>query len=81
VDANVRNVVVLTGDVHRTWANDVKVDYKDPAVGWNPHLKFYNDIRGYVHTKITKDAKTGWARGKPPWRQHGATASTRLRGT
>ena len=28
---NVRNAVVLTGDVHRNWANDVKVDYKDPA--------------------------------------------------
>ena len=31
VDANVRNAVVLTGDVHRNWANDLKVDYKDPA--------------------------------------------------
>jgi phosphodiesterase/alkaline phosphatase D-like protein len=31
VDANVRNAVVHTGDVHRTGANDVKVDYKDPA--------------------------------------------------
>ncbi len=30
VDSNVRNAVVLTGDVHRNWANDVKVDYKDP---------------------------------------------------
>jgi hypothetical protein len=29
VDANVP--VVLTGDVHRNWANDLKVDYKDPA--------------------------------------------------
>ncbi|WP_104116334.1 alkaline phosphatase [Arthrobacter sp. B1805] len=83
VDANVRNAVVLTGDVHRNWANDVKVDYKDPqspAVGtelvctsvtstgngngatsdpvqaWNPHLKFYNDQRGYVNTRITKDS-------------------------
>ena len=31
VDADVRNAVVLTGDVHRNWANDLKVDYKDPA--------------------------------------------------
>jgi alkaline phosphatase D len=76
VDANVRNAVVLTGDVHRNWANDLKVDYKDPAspaVGselvctsitstgstvdhvmpWNPHLKFYNDNRGYVNTTVT----------------------------
>lgn len=36
VDANVRNAVVLTGDVHRHWASDVKVDYQDtdsPVVG------------------------------------------------
>ncbi len=26
VDANVRNAVVLTGDVHRNWANGPKVD-------------------------------------------------------
>ena len=85
VDANVRNAVVLTGDVHRNWANDVKVDYKDPGVtggglelvctsitstgngsasttdpvmAWNPHLKFYNDNRGYVNTRITKDSMT-----------------------
>lgn len=85
MDANVRNAVVLTGDVHRNWANDVKVDYKDPAspavgselvctsitstgngtgstadpvMAWNPHLKFYNDNRGYVNTRITRDAMT-----------------------
>ena len=28
----------------------------DPVMAWNPHLKFYNDNRGYVNTKITKDA-------------------------
>ncbi|WP_142057612.1 alkaline phosphatase [Pseudarthrobacter sp. B4EP4b] len=85
LDAKVRNAVVLTGDVHRNWANDLKVDYKDPAspvvgselvctsitstgngtgattdptMAWNPHLKFYNDSRGYVNTKITRDAMT-----------------------
>ena len=84
-DAKVRNAVVLTGDVHRHWATDLKVDYKDPAaavvgselvcssitstgdgtgsttdptMAWNPHLKFYNDNRGYVNTRITKDALT-----------------------
>ncbi|MET3172446.1 UNVERIFIED_ORG: phosphodiesterase/alkaline phosphatase D-like protein [Arthrobacter sp. UYCu721] len=31
VDANVRNAVVLTCDVHRNWANDLKVNYKDPG--------------------------------------------------
>ncbi|TVU63979.1 alkaline phosphatase [Paenarthrobacter nitroguajacolicus] len=85
VDAKVRNAVVLTGDVHRHWATDLKVDYKDPesrvvgselvcssitstgdgsgsttdpTMAWNPHLKFYNDNRGYVNTRITKDALT-----------------------
>ena len=77
VIANVRNAVVLTGDGHRNWANDIKVDYKDPAspvvgselvcisnaststgstadrtMARNPHLKFYNDCRGYVSTRI-----------------------------
>ena len=27
-------------------------------MAWNPHLKFYNDNRGYVNTRITKDAMT-----------------------
>ncbi|AKU17254.1 alkaline phosphatase D family protein [Luteipulveratus mongoliensis] len=31
VDARVRNPIVLTGDVHRNWANDLKVDYRDPS--------------------------------------------------
>jgi alkaline phosphatase D len=83
VDAKVRNAVVLTGDVHRHWANELKIDFKDPAspvvgselvstsitsggngsgatfdpvMAWNPHLKFYNDQRGYVTTRITKDS-------------------------
>ncbi|ALG10716.1 alkaline phosphatase D family protein [Kibdelosporangium phytohabitans] len=31
VQRGVRNPVVLTGDVHRAWANDLKVDYTNPA--------------------------------------------------
>lgn len=30
----------------------------DPVMAWNPHLKFYNDNRGYVNTRLTKDAMT-----------------------
>ena len=30
----------------------------DPVTAWNPHPKFTNDNRGYVNTKITKDAMT-----------------------
>ncbi|MGW7685156.1 alkaline phosphatase D family protein [Kribbella sp. NPDC054772] len=29
VDRSVRNPVVLTGDVHRAWANDIKADYNN----------------------------------------------------
>jgi alkaline phosphatase D len=85
VDAGVRNAVVLTGDVHAHWADELKLDYTDPTsrtvgtelvcssvtstgdgvdvasgqhpwAAWNPHLRFYNNQRGYVRTKITKDA-------------------------
>ena len=31
VDAGVRNPVVLTGDVHAHWADDLKLDYADPT--------------------------------------------------
>jgi alkaline phosphatase D len=31
VDRAVRNPVVLSGDVHRAWANDLKADYATPA--------------------------------------------------
>jgi alkaline phosphatase D len=31
VDAGVRNAVVLTGDVHVAWANELKLDYADPT--------------------------------------------------
>lgn len=85
VDAGVRNPVVLTGDVHAHWADELKLDYDDPtgpSVGtelvcssitsggdggdtaaqahpwlqWNPHLRFQNNLRGYVNTTITKDS-------------------------
>ena len=84
VDAGVRNPVVLTGDVHRSWACDLKLDYDDPTsqtvgvelvctsltatgngrdtnpddlwiVQTNPHIRFYNNLRGYVMTTVTPD--------------------------
>jgi alkaline phosphatase D len=87
VDAGVRNPVVLTGDVHAHWADELKLDYADPTsrtvgtelvcssitstgngadvpsgnhpwAAWNPHLRFYNNQRGYVRTTITGDAMT-----------------------
>jgi alkaline phosphatase D len=75
----VRNPVVLTGDVHKAWANDLKVDYTNPnspVIGTelvtssvssggngsgstsiprrsvNPHHRFFNDLRGYVRTRV-----------------------------
>ncbi|AGL21659.1 alkaline phosphatase [Actinoplanes sp. N902-109] len=82
VDAGVRNPVVLTGDVHAHWADELKLDWADPTsrtvgtelvcssitstgdgadvvpgthpwAAWNPHLRFYNNQRGYVRTRIT----------------------------
>ncbi len=84
VEAGVRNLVVLTGDVHEHWAADLKLDYDDPearTVGselvcssitsggdgadapaqshpWmahNPHLRFHNNLRGYVRTTVTPE--------------------------
>ncbi|MGW9476619.1 alkaline phosphatase D family protein [Saccharomonospora azurea] len=84
VAAGVRNPVVLTGDVHTHWANELKADYADPdspVIGTelvtssvtsggdgadsdptehpdlqrNPHIKFRNNQRGYVRTRLTRD--------------------------
>jgi len=84
-DAQVRNPVVLTGDVHAHWASDVLADWQDPAsevlgseliassitsggdgydepngahpwAAWNPNIKFWTNLRGYVSTRITGDS-------------------------
>ena len=84
VDAEVRNPVVLTGDVHAHWASEVLADPLDgasevlgselvtssitsggdgydaptgahPWAAWNPNLKFWTNLRGYVSTTITPD--------------------------
>ncbi|WP_280387908.1 alkaline phosphatase D family protein [Nocardia wallacei] len=81
VDAGVRNPVVLTGDVHASWAADIKQRWNDPGaptvgtelvatsitsggdgsettaetaavLAENPHIKFHNNRRGYVRTRI-----------------------------
>ncbi|WP_231333620.1 alkaline phosphatase D family protein [Actinomadura graeca] len=104
VDADVRNAVVLTGDVHAHWASDLKEDYDDPdsdTVGSelvctsitstgdgkdsdpadhpylkiNPHLRFYNNQRGYVMTKIGKDAMKADFKTLSTVRTRGAKAS------
>ena len=79
---NVRNPVVLTGDVHAHWAAEVKERFEDPSsptvatelvatsitsggdgsetrddtaatLADNPHIRFYNNRRGYVRTRFT----------------------------
>jgi alkaline phosphatase D len=90
--------------VHRNWANDVKVDYKnpespivgtelvstsitstgngtgsttDPVMAWNPHLKFYNDQRGSVKTRITPDSMTADFRVLEYVTVHGSPINTK----
>jgi alkaline phosphatase D len=79
---DIQNVVVLTGDVHASWACDLKADWKNPdsatlgvefvgtsvtsggdgsdirsdtaaILGQNPHIKFFNNFRGYVRCTVT----------------------------
>ncbi|WP_327104773.1 alkaline phosphatase D family protein [Nonomuraea glycinis] len=106
IDAEVRNPVVLTGDVHAHWAADLKLDYDEPtgpSVGSelvatsistggdggdsdpaahpfleiNPHLKFYNNQRGYVLTKIDRDLLTADFKVLPQVREPGAAVHTK----
>ncbi|MBM7789212.1 alkaline phosphatase D family protein [Tenggerimyces flavus] len=106
LDADVRNPVVLTGDVHAHWASELKTDYDDPtgpSVGTelvcssitsggdggdsnpadhpflqiNPHLKFYNNLRGYVRTTISRDELRADFRCLPTVRSEGVPAFTR----
>ncbi|MCQ6277106.1 alkaline phosphatase D family protein [Bacillus sp. V3B] len=82
-EKNIMNTVVLTGDVHTNWANEVKANFDDEnsenvAVEFvgtsissngdgsdvnnntaqilqeNPHIKFFNNHRGYVRCKLTQ---------------------------
>jgi alkaline phosphatase D len=103
VDRAVRNPIVLTGDVHNAWANELKADYADPSsatvgtelvctsitsggngtatttipyVGWNPHLKFYSNRRGYTRTTITPGQVRADFRSVATVTEHGAPVST-----
>lgn len=105
VDADVRNAVVLTGDVHNHWAAQVPLDAGDPTsrpVGVelvcssvssggdgsegdgthatfaaNPHVRFYDDLRGYVRTTITPDRLDADFRCVPRVSRPGLPAFTR----
>jgi alkaline phosphatase D len=48
-----------------------------PWAAWNPHLRFYNNQRGYVRTRITRSALTADFRVLPYVTRAGAPAHTR----
>lgn len=107
VDAQVRNPVVLTGDVHAHWASDLYLDYDEaastkpvgselitssitsggngydeadgthPWAAWNPNLRFWTNLRGYVSTTITRTELTARYRCVPFVTTPGAEAFTR----
>ncbi|WP_409294667.1 alkaline phosphatase D family protein [Peribacillus sp. SCS-26] len=100
------NLVVLTGDVHASWACEIKEDFirpdsrtvgvefvgtsitsggngadkradTDKILSQNPHIKFFNDYRGYVRCTLTKDQWRADYRVLPFVTEPGADISTR----
>lgn len=80
----VANPIVITGDAHHTYVNELRPDYSDPdspvvstefigtsvcsfgdgsdlppwaveAMDLNPHMKFINDLRGYLRVTADRD--------------------------
>ncbi|RFU60430.1 alkaline phosphatase D family protein [Peribacillus glennii] len=100
------NLVVLTGDVHASWASNLKFDFNDPdsktfgvefvgtsitsggnggdkradtdkILTQNPHIKFFNDYRGYVRCSVTPEQWRADYRVVPFVTEQGADISTR----
>lgn len=66
VDAGVRNPVVLTGDVHKHWANDLRLDYQDtdsPVVG----------------SELVCSSITSTGNGSPTWQSPNMALNPHLR--
>jgi alkaline phosphatase D len=105
-ERRIRNPVVLTGDVHSSWAAELKADFADPRsatlgaelVGTsissggngsdrhcdtdliltgNPHLKFFDNHRGYVRCTVTPDHLRADYRVVPYVKRPGAPVHTR----
>ncbi|WP_407691123.1 alkaline phosphatase D family protein [Rubrobacter marinus] len=101
-----KNPVVLTGDVHASWANEILTNFDDPGsrpvgvefVGTsitsggdgsdlradtaqtleeNPHIKFFNNYRGYVRCSLTPEEWRADYRVLPYVKQPGAPVTTR----
>ena len=74
-DARVSNPVVLSGDIHSFWANDLKLDFDDPAspivatelVGTSvsahppPYEMFVNYLPDNPHVRYFESRKRGYA--------------------
>lgn len=103
---DITNLVVLTGDVHASWASNLKEDYSNPnsktvgvefvgtsitsggngadkradtdkILAQNPHIKFFNDYRGYVRCTVTPEQWRADYRVVPFVTEPGADISTR----
>lgn len=103
---NMTNLVVLTGDVHASWASNIKEDYANPnsrtvgvefvgtsitsggngadkradtdkILSQNPHIKFFNDYRGYVRCTVTPEQWRADYRVVPFVTEPGADISSR----
>ncbi|MCH6269465.1 MULTISPECIES: alkaline phosphatase D family protein [Neobacillus] len=103
---NMDNVIVLTGDVHASWASNLTTDYNNPdapifgaefvgtsitsggngsdlradtakTLADNPHIKFFNNYRGYVRCQVTPEQWRADYRVVPFVTELGADISTR----
>ena len=106
VNAQVRNPIVISGDVHAHWASDVLSDFtapdspvvasefvcssitstgdgydeptgQHPWAAYNPNLRFWTNLRGYVNTRITPESFAVDYRCVPQVSVKGAAAFTR----
>ncbi|RAS85096.1 alkaline phosphatase D family protein [Priestia endophytica] len=100
------NLVVLTGDVHASWASNINTDFNDASsslvgvefvgtsitsggngadkradtdriLAQNPHIKFFNDYRGYVRCTVTPESFQADYRVLPFVTEPNADISTR----
>ncbi|WP_237389744.1 alkaline phosphatase D family protein [Bacillus sp. USDA818B3_A] len=105
-DKQLNNLMVLTGDVHASWASNLIEDFDnadsriigaefvgtsitsggngadkradtDKILGLNPHIKFFNDYRGYVRCRVTPERWQADYRVVPYVSKTGADVSTR----
>ncbi|WLR53024.1 alkaline phosphatase D family protein [Bacillus tianshenii] len=103
---NISNPIVLTGDVHSNWANEVKANFDDSnaenvavefvgtsissggdgsdirdstekVLNENPHIKFFNNQRGYVRCHVTQQSWQTDFQVVPYVTKPGAPISTR----